>query len=228
MPGRTIAIGDVHGCFDALKALVEAVAPGADDTLIPLGDYIDRGPDSCGVLGLLITLARQCRLIPLLGNHEELLLQALDDRDALKRWLTFGGAATLQSYGWVRGAPRRSIRDWIPPHHRDFLESCKPYHETDSHLFLHAGFVPELPMDQQPAEALRWRVTSAGTTRGHNSGKVAVVGHTPQWTGEVLDLGSVVCIDTNCVRGGWLTALDVTTGEVWQADRDGRLRQREE
>jgi serine/threonine protein phosphatase 1 len=79
-------------------------------------------------------------------------------------------------------------------------------------------------MNLQPGQALRWRVTEASTALPHQSGKVAVVGHTPQHSGEVLDLGFLVCIDTNCARGGWLTALDTTSGRVWQADRLGRLR----
>src|SRR5262249_18682048 len=100
----------------------------------------------------------------------------------------------------------------------------KPYHETDTHLFVHAGYLPDLPMDRQPAQVLRWRVTDAKTTVRHCSGKVAVVGHTPQLSGEVLDLGFLLCIDTNCVRGEWLTGLDTTTGEVWQVGRAGKLR----
>jgi serine/threonine protein phosphatase 1 len=95
-------------------------------------------------------------------------------------------------------------------------------------LFVHGGFLPELPMDQQPGEVLRWRVTDPRTATPHYSGKVAVVGHMPQFSGEVLDLGFLVNIDTNCVRGGWLTALETDTGRVWQADRAGRLRTRVE
>jgi serine/threonine protein phosphatase 1 len=226
MAGRTIAIGDIHGCLNPLLALVDAIGPGREDTLIVLGDFIDRGPDSRGVLDRLITLAGRCRLVPLLGNHEEALLDALRDVTALRRWLALGGVDTLRSYGWVSGGPRRALADWIPDRHREFLAGCRPYHETATHLFLHAGFVPELPLDPQPGEALRWRVTDASVARRHCSGKVAVVGHTPQLSGEVLDLGFLVCIDTNCNRGGWLTALDVTTstGRVWQADRTGRLR----
>ncbi len=224
MAGRTIAIGDVHGCLAALNTLIDAIDPGPDDTLVTLGDYIDRGPQSRGVLDRLIALAGRCRLVPLLGNHEEALLDALRDITALRRWLTLGGADTLRSYGWVSGGPRRALADWIPQKHREFLAGCRPYYETRSHLFVHAGFVPELPMSEQPGLALRWRVTDAGTAAPHYSGKVAVVGHTPQSTGEVLNLGFLICIDTNCVRGGWLTALDTTTGRVWQADRSGKLR----
>jgi serine/threonine protein phosphatase 1 len=221
--GRTIAIGDVHGCLAALSALIDAIEPDGTDTLITLGDYVDRGPHSRGVLDRLVALGRRCRLIPLMGNHEEALLDALRDVGALKRWLTLGGADTLRSYGWVSGGPRRALADWIPKPHREFLAACRPYHQTRRHLFVHAGYVPELPLDEQPPEALRWRVTS-DTTRPHHSGKVAIVGHTPQSSGEILDLGFLVCIDTNCARGGWLTALDVDSGRVWQADRAGRLR----
>ncbi len=226
MAGRTIAIGDIHGCLAALSTLIDAIAPGPEETLVTLGDYIDRGPHSRGVIDRLLALARQCRLIPLLGNHEELLLESLRDITNLRRWLAVGGADTLRSYGWVSGGPRKALADWIPRQHRDFLAGCRPYHETPSHLFVHAGYVAELPLHQQPGEALRWRVTAAGTALPHCSGKVAVVGHTPQWSGEVLDLGFLVCIDTNCHRGGWLTALDTGSGHIWQADRAGRLRTR--
>lgn len=224
MHSRTIAIGDIHGCADALAALLDVVAPGRDDTVVTLGDYIDRGPNSCGVLDRLITLARQCHLVPLLGNHEEALLDAIRDIGNLRRWLLLGGADMLRSYGWVRGGPRRAVADWIPKSHREFLASCRSYYETPTHLFIHAGYVPKLPLAEQPPLALRWRVTDAATAVPHSSGKVAIVGHTPQSSGDVLDLGFLICIDTNCVRGGWLTALDVDTGRMWQADRAGRIR----
>jgi serine/threonine protein phosphatase 1 len=224
MAGRTIAIGDIHGCLAALDALIEAIAPGPEDTLVTLGDYIDRGPHSRGVLDRLIALSRQCRLIPLLGNHEELLLDALRDITTLRRWLTLGGTDTLRSYGWVSGGPRRTLADCIPKPHREFLAGCRPYYETRSHLYVHAGFEPDLPLNQQPGLALRWRVTDADTAAPHCSGKVAIVGHTPQVTGEVLDLGFLICIDTNCARGGWLTALETDTRRIWQANRGGRLR----
>jgi serine/threonine protein phosphatase 1 len=226
MAGRTIAIGDIHGCLKALATLLDAVGPGSEDTVVTLGDYIDRGPDSRGVLDRLIALAGSCRLVPLQGNHEEVLAEALADKAALRKWFDLGGADALRSYGWSPGGPRRALADWIPRKHMEFLANCRPYHETRTHLFVHAGFVPELPMARQPGLALRWRVTDAQTAVPHHSGKVAVVGHTPQRKGEVLDLGFLICIDTNCARGGWLTALDTGSGHVWQADRGGRLRTR--
>jgi serine/threonine protein phosphatase 1 len=226
MSGRTIAVGDIHGCSAALAALLDAVRPGPDDTVVTLGDYIDRGPDSRGVLERLLALSGRCRLVPLLGNHEELLVAAARDRTAARSWLALGGVETLRSYGWAPGGPRRRLADWVPERHWEFLAGCLGSYETATHLFVHAGYVAELPLAEQPGEALRWRVTDARTTKPHGSGKVAVVGHTPQRGGEVLDLGFLVCIDTNCHRGGWLTALEVDTGRVWQTDREGRLRGR--
>jgi serine/threonine protein phosphatase 1 len=224
MAGRTIAVGDVHGCSLALGALIDAIDPGAQDTIVTLGDHIDRGPDTPGVLDRLIALGRRCRLVCLQGNHEEMLAEALRDKSALGKWLECGGVQTLRSYGWARGGPPRPLAAWFPEAHLKFLAGCLPYHETPTHLFLHAGYVPELPLREQPGLALWWRVTDATTARPHCSGKVAVVGHTPQRSGEILDLGFLVCIDTNCYRGGWLTALDTATGQVWQANQAGRLR----
>jgi serine/threonine protein phosphatase 1 len=224
MAGRTIAIGDVHGCSRALATLLHAIRPGPEDTLVTLGDYIDRGPDSRGVIDQLIALAGRCRLVPLLGNHEELLIAAVRDPAAVRPWLACGGVEALLSYGWAPGRPRRGLADWIPEPHWEFLATCLPYHETNTHLFVHAGYLPDLPLDRQPGEALRWRVTDPRTACPHSSGKVAVVGHTPQRSGEVLDLGFLKCVDTNCSRSGWLTALEVHTGQVWQANQQGQLR----
>jgi serine/threonine protein phosphatase 1 len=223
MAGRTIAIGDIHGCSEILAALIEAIRPGTEDTVVALGDFIDRGPDSRGVLDRLIELAGRCRFVPLQGNHEELLLDALNDLGNLGKWLTLGGADTLRSYGWIPGIARSRLTDWIPKSHRTFLRSCRPYYETQTHVFVHAGYVPELPMEAQSGLALRWRTTDAGTVRPHCSGKTAIVGHTPQISGQVLDLKFLVCIDTNCWRGGPLTALDTTTRTIWQVDRSKRL-----
>jgi serine/threonine protein phosphatase 1 len=224
MAGRTIAIGDIHGCSKALAVLVEAIDPDPDDTIVFLGDYIDRGPDSFGVLEQVIALAQRCVVVPLRGNHEEMLISAARDHTALRAWLSCGGVEALRSYGWAPGGPRRNLADWIPERHWQFLAACRTYYETATHLFVHAGYAPELPMDQQPRAVLLWRVTDARTVQPHISGKVAVVGHTPQRGGEILDLGFLLNIDTNCHRGGWLTALEVQTRRVWQADREGQLR----
>lgn len=242
MGGRMIAIGDIHGCSKALGKLLDAIAPAPEDTIVVLGDFIDRGPDTCGVLEKLIALNERCVLIPLIGNHEEMFLDALrspfilsptgeigqTSKENLRRWLASGGMETLRSYGWKSGTEKRSVADWIPESDRAFIAKCQSFHVTTTHMFLHAGYVPDRPLEEQPGLALRWRVTDPSSAVPHCSGKVVVVGHTPQMNGEVLNLGFLICIDTNCVRGGWLTALETTTGQVWQSDgirqKNGKLR----
>src|SRR4051812_16383710 len=216
-PARTIAIGDIHGCSAALNALVAAIRPRPEDTIITLGDYINRGPDSRGVLDRLIDLGWRCRLVPLLGNHDQMLLEARSGLHPTS-WLGMGGIATLDSYG-----PGRDLA-LIPEEHFEFLEGGLDYHETDKHIFVHANHDPDLMMDQQPVVMLRWESLREMTPGPHESGKTVIVGHTSQKNGEILDLGYLKCIDTYCYGGGWLTALEVTTGQHWQADRHGRMR----
>jgi serine/threonine protein phosphatase 1 len=216
---RTIAIGDIHGCLLALNAILDAIDPQPDDVIVTLGDYVDRGPDSRGVLERLIALAGQCWLLPILGNHDDMLLQARYGHHP-NAFLGMGGIATLASYG-ASSPPDVSK---IPDEHIAFLETCVDYHETETHIFLHATYLSHLPMSQQPNLALRWESLRDCIPDPHHSGKTVIVGHTSQKSGEILDLGHVKCIDTRCYGGGWLTALDVHTGQVWQADRDGRLR----
>src|SRR5437773_9250836 len=98
MSSRTIAIGDIHGCSRALQAIVEAIQPAADDTLVLLGDYVDRGPDSRGVLDFLLEQEERCRVVPLLGNHELMLLDALENPNVIGPWMECGGNATMRSY----------------------------------------------------------------------------------------------------------------------------------
>src|SRR3954468_21003551 len=212
MPRRTIAIGDVHGCSAALAALIHAIGPSPEDVLVTLGDYIDRGPDSRGVLDLLIGLGRRCRLVPILGNHDEMLLGVRTSRHPISWLVGMGGTATLDSYG-----PARDL-SLIPAEHFEFLERCPSYHETDTHIFIHANYDPDLPMAEQPGPVLRWESLRDNIPGPHRSGKTVIAGHTSQKSGEILDLGYLKCIDTYCCGGGWLTALDVDTAQVWQAN----------
>src|SRR5712675_42769 len=105
--GRTIAIGDIHGCSAALAALVRAIDPTELDTLVFLGDYIDRGTDSRGVLEQVLALTERCTVVPLLGNHEEMLLAALEGSSELRYWLRFGGKEARTSYGHRDGTDLR-------------------------------------------------------------------------------------------------------------------------
>ncbi|WP_148598659.1 metallophosphoesterase [Aquisphaera giovannonii] len=218
MRDRTIAIGDIHGCSAALAALIDAIRPTPGDTIITLGDYINRGPDSKGVLDRLIELGRHCRLVPILGNHDQMLLDVRSGKYPLFWLFDMGGTATLDSYGPGRDLAR------IPDEHYGFLESCRDFHETDTHFFVHANYDADVPMAEQEIGMLRWESLRATVPGPHESGKKAVVGHTSQKGGEILDLGHLKCIDTYCYGGGWLTALEVRTEEVWQVDRAGTWR----
>jgi len=215
MAGRTIAIGDIHGCAAALDTLLREITPASSDTIVTLGDYIDRGPDSRDVLEQLLSLSNECELIPLLGNHEVMLLIAREHHEELDFWLSCGGRETLESYG--------GALDTIPPSHLEFLEQCVASYETSTHLFLHANYAATLPLEDQTEHTMFWKHLTTEMPKPHMSGRIAVVGHTPQVNGEILDVGHLVCIDTFCYGNGRLTALDVDTRRLWQVDRDGKL-----
>jgi serine/threonine protein phosphatase 1 len=209
MMSRTIAIGDIHGCSDALSSVLRAIDPQPNDTIITLGDYVNRGIDSKGALDLLIELSGRFRLVPILGNHDEMMLKANGSRSSFRHWMEFGGIETLDSYG---DTGHISL---VPRQHFDFLESCVAYFENETHFFTHGNYDPDLPLDQQDERTLR-RLSLRDFVPGpHVSGKIAVVGHTPQT--EVLDLGHLICVDTGCAYGGKLTAMELESGEVWQA-----------
>ncbi len=200
---RTIAIGDIHGCAQALAKLIEMIRPSRDDTIVTLGDYINRGPDSPGVLDRLIELQGECRLVPLLGNHEEMLLSAL------KHSLAEG---TINDFA-----------EALPARHLEFLGGCAEFYEVETHFFVHANYRPDVPVNQLDRQTRHWLSLRDYTPpKAHCSGKVAIVGHTPQ--SEILDLGYLKCIDTRCWSGGWLTALEVVGGRVWQVNAQGKPR----
>ncbi|MGP0068865.1 MAG: metallophosphoesterase family protein [Isosphaeraceae bacterium] len=223
MQSRTIAIGDIHGCSRALETLLAAIGPRPEDVIVTLGDYVNRGPDSRGVLDRLIALEGQCTLIPILGNHDQTLLGALNgERRGMSNLMDMGGRVTLESYGAGRITEADLAR--IPAEHVAFLRRCRDYYETETHIFVHAQYEPNRPMDEQSPLWLRWESLRDGIPHSHISEKKAIVGHSSQKSGEVLDLDHLVCIDTFCYGGGWLTALDVHTNEIWQVNREGELR----
>jgi serine/threonine protein phosphatase 1 len=220
---RTLAIGDIHGCLRALTTLLDAVAPAADDRLIVLGDYVDRGPDSCAVLDLLIDLRVRGRLTAaLLGNHEQMMREARESRDACRMWLACGGRAAIASYPGVHLDP--SDLSMIPEAHWEFIERCcVDYYETSTHFFVHGNAFYDIPLDEQPWEMLRWEMFQLPLP--HVSGKVMVCGHTKQCNGLPHNVGHGVCIDTGVYdEKGWLTCLEVETGRIWQANQAGERR----
>lgn len=217
---RVLAIGDIHGSFDALLGLQAAVGLSADDLLITLGDYVDRGPDSAGVLDWLIERARIGKLIALRGNHERMMLGARVDDETREYWLTYGGEATLTSY--LHRGGEGELSD-VPQRHWDFMErQCRNFYETETHFFVHANALADLSLADQPEEILLWEKLIDPLP--HVSGKTMICGHTPQSSGLPLDMGHAVCIDTWACGAGWLTCLEVATGEFWQANQRREVR----
>ena len=213
---RTIAIGDIHGCSKALQGLLDAIRPQPTDRLVFLGDYVDRGPDSKGVIDILLALRQQCDVVCLLGNHEIMFRGALRGLSP-DLWLQIGGRPTLASYGGKLEA--------VSPAHVDFLTGCVPYYETESHAFVHANYVAHLPLAEQPEETLFWEHLTSRVPPPHASGKHVICGHTPQPDGRIRYYGHLTCLDTYCFGGLWLSALDIQSGETWQVSRHGHLRE---
>jgi serine/threonine protein phosphatase 1 len=216
---RTIAIGDIHGCAIALERLLGEIQPTREDTIVGIGDYVDRGMNSAGVLEILIALVAECRFIPLIGNHELMMYKGIHSRKKKSEfdfWFHHGGNATLASYG--------GQVENIPQHHVTFLSHCVRFFETDTHFFVHANYDPDLPLLEQNDQTIFWQHIREFPPEMHISGKIAVVGHTPQPDGEIRDFGHVKIIDTYCYGDQWLTALDVNSGTIWQANNAGELR----
>jgi serine/threonine protein phosphatase 1 len=219
---RTLAIGDVHGCLTALDTLLGFVRPGPADQLVFLGDYVDRGPDSKGVLNRLLELRRVLDVVCLRGNHEIMMLGARQGRDDCRFWVACGGAEALESYAGPDGV---GTLDDIPYDHWHFLERlCVDWYETETRVFVHANLHPDKPLNEQPTEWLHWQPVSERWHRPHGSGKTMICGHTQQRGGVPLRLMKAVCIDTWAYGDGWLTCLDVDTGEYWQANELGQTR----
>jgi serine/threonine protein phosphatase 1 len=217
--GRQIAVGDVHGCIHALDALLDAISPVPGDQFIFLGDLVDQGANSREVLDRVVELHQICNVVLIRGNHEEMMLAARGSEEALRFWERCGGVSTLNSYRF--GAQLAEVPDW----HWAVIEQSRPFLETDDFIYTHANYLSTLPMAQQPGHQLRWALFDPDEMRPHLTGKPVTVGHTEQRNGEVLDLGFATCVDTDCWRYGWLTAIDRTNSRVWQSSRWGVLRQ---
>ncbi|MBD0304916.1 MAG: serine/threonine protein phosphatase [Tolypothrix sp. T3-bin4] len=212
---RILAIGDIHGCAIAFDTLIAAVKPQPNDKIVTLGDYVDKGPDSKGVIKRLIALHENGQLIALRGNHEVMILQVRNHRMKKSYWLERGGDATLASYS--KSGKVGKLSD-IPDKHWDFLENvCLDWYETSTHFFVHANAHAELALEEQPPSMLFWKKFRHPAP--HVSGKTMVCGHTSQKSGLPINLGHAICIDTRVYGKGWLTCLDVTNGKVWQANQ---------
>jgi serine/threonine protein phosphatase 1 len=209
----TVVIGDIHGRLDRLKSLLETL-PAWPDQFVFLGDYIDRGPDSKGVIDRLLALAQEVECVFLRGNHEDMALDALDgsNRYEPEIWEMNGGLETIRSY--VRSPTREAWRAGLPPAHRQFLHDTALYHETDELVFVHARINPEGPQ-RTPPEVLLWeRIESPLDSMGY--GKRVICGHTP--FPEPMIGPDWINLDTGCGKweGGVLSALMLPEGRfIW-------------
>lgn len=224
--GRCLAIGDIHGCYTAFDALLNEIKLGDDDVLVTLGDYVNRGPDTRKVIARLLELEQSGCLVPLRGNHEIMILDSSLGKREHRRWLQVGGKETLKSYSLKSDSKgndsEASIGD-IPLSHWEFLrDRLLPYHETSTHLFVHANAYPDMPMKDQPDYMLFWE--KFNDPPRHESGKILVCGHTSQKSGMPRSNGNAICLDTWAFGGGWLSCLDVATGQIWQANEKGKTR----
>jgi serine/threonine protein phosphatase 1 len=199
--------------------LLLQVKPSSDDHLVFVGDYIDRGPASRQVIDSLLELKQTCSPVFLRGNHEVMILDARADPLKASLWQSYGGFEALISYG----AEYRN--DWvlaIPGAHWRFFEETIKFFETETHIFVHACLDPELDMPDQPDWLLFWEFF--GRLQPHKSGRKIICGHSPQRSGFINDTGFAACIDTGPAKGGWLTCLEVASGEYWQANEKGLTR----
>jgi serine/threonine protein phosphatase 1 len=225
-PGERIyAIGDVHGCLDRLVALHEAIAediaarPAEHTTLVHLGDYIDRGSDSAQVVDWLINgpPVPADKIVNLMGNHELMMLSAVAglDREASGLWLANGGADSLLSWGISRNVPPGEWATRIPRQHLIFLRDLAISHRIGPYLFVHAGVMPGVPLEQQNRQDMLW-IREPFLSSRDNHGAVIVHGHTPKR--EPVVQPNRIAIDTGAVLGGDLTCV------VLEADMLGFLR----
>jgi serine/threonine protein phosphatase 1 len=210
MSGRLLVVGDIHGCLHELDVLLSGLHLAAGDTIVFLGDYVDRGPQVRGVVDRLLVLAADptIRSVFLRGNHEDMLLGYLGrDGHYGEAFLANGGDATLRSYGVV-GRPNPSrFEAALPPQHLAFLAATDLLYAEGDYVMAHAGIRPDHPLDQQLPTDLLW-IRDEFIAQPHGLGKTVVFGHTP--IREVLvDLPHKVGIDTGCVYGGMLTALEL-------------------
>jgi serine/threonine protein phosphatase 1 len=230
---RLYAIGDIHGRLDlveALLGLIERDQEGRADlpvTLIFLGDYVDRGPDSNGVVERLSRgFPAPYEPVFLKGNHEDLLLSFLNDPVPGRNWIYNGGDVTLLSYGigpetvqlaaWAGSEglaeAARQFLVALPEAHLRFYEGLRLSHRIGDYFFTHAGVRPKVPLDQQSERDLLW-IRKEFLSSKEDFGAVVVHGHTPTRAPE--DLRNRIGLDTFAVRSGKLTAAGFEGSQRW-------------
>lgn len=223
---RVYAVGDIHGRLDLLEALARAIEAddeargSADTTVILLGDLVDRGPDSAGVLAFARNWAARRRVRVLMGNHEEMFLDSFEKTEVLSHFLRFGGKETLLSYPIDSAAyavadiseTQALMRGAVPAADLAYIRSFEDMIEIGDYLFVHAGIMPGLPLDAQKTADLRW-IRQPFLDTALPFGPVVVHGHTIYDRAEVRS--NRIGIDTGAYRSGRLTALGLEGTDRW-------------
>jgi serine/threonine protein phosphatase 1 len=209
---KSYVIGDIHGCERELRFLIDGLPLDGGDRLVFLGDYIDRGPDSNGVVDFLIGLQKQLSAIEFIflkGNHEDMLLSFLGIGGAhADMFLINGGRATLASYGLEDNKPSpQQALSAIPTEHLEFYRRLQITYRMDPFFCVHAGIDPEKTLDEQTEEEFLW-IRNKFIFASHQLPFTVLFGHTPQHT-VYYDLPYKVGLDTGLVYGNMLTCLDV-------------------
>ena len=184
---RYIAITDIHGELEKLESLLSKIDTRPDDIFVFLGDYIDRGPDSKGVVERVIAQSEFNKCIYLIGSHEYALLHAKQDEYYNYLFWNYGGPATVKSYG--------GRFENILETHGDFYKNLKFYHLTDDYLFVHAGINPRYSLEEQDETDLVY-IRSAFYNSKHNLKQKVIFGHTEFDSPLIQD--DKICIDLGC------------------------------
>ena len=209
---KIFAIGDIHGCYDRLKTLMDKIPIDLSrDTLVFIGDYIDRGPYSVEVVDYLMQLRKRVPdIVFLKGNHEDMLDKFINGVDRFT-YLLNGGQQTLDSY---LTKPVQSDFYPIPSDHMEFFKSLRLYYETDEFIFVHAGLRPRVPLESQKTEDLLW-IRDKFISSKYDFGKRVIFGHTP--LKKPLVEPNKIGIDTGAVYGNALTCVQLPDLVFFQA-----------
>jgi serine/threonine protein phosphatase 1 len=218
---RCYVIGDIHGCLDELRRLVEGLSLASGDRLVFLGDYVDRGPNSKGVLNYILELQKRedLEIICLKGNHEDMFLAylGLPGRHG-DMFLYNGGYATLISYGVsAKQSSLDEITSRISPDHIDFLKSLRTYFVMEPFLFVHAGINPSKPLAKQTDNDLLW-IRDEFIHHPHRLPYTVLFGHTPRIS-VLFDLPYKIGLDTGLVYGNKLSCLEIVEKVLYQINR---------
>lgn len=217
MKKRLFAIGDIHGCYEPLRELIEhKIEIIKSDRLVFLGDYIDRGNQSREVIDYIIGLQKKdFEIITLIGNHESMLLNALDNDEFLSEWIQNGGSATLQSFGI------KSLKQ-LDQQYIDFFRGLQFYYFIDNFLFVHAGFNNRISDPFEDKYHMLWSRREKYTNPALKD-KIIIHGHTPvpelSCKQDIQNKNQVINIDTGCVYSdidgyGRLSAFEPYSGEL--------------